>query len=94
MLDFEWLNTSLRRYYHLDRPSNTHLEASLVKVVGILVQDVILGFDVAYKVELGADNSWITAQDSLVIALSGHLRLDLRFWRTRFLAHFPPTWPP
>jgi hypothetical protein len=36
-LDLQWSKTPLRRYYHSDRSSNTYLEASLVKVVGILV---------------------------------------------------------
>jgi hypothetical protein len=36
-LDLQWSKTPLRRCYYSDRPSNTHLEASLVEVVGILV---------------------------------------------------------
>jgi hypothetical protein len=36
-LDLQWSKTPLRRCYHSNRPSNTHLEASLVEVVGILV---------------------------------------------------------
>jgi hypothetical protein len=36
-LDPKWLKTSLRGCYYLNRPSNTHLEAGLVKVVGIFV---------------------------------------------------------
>jgi hypothetical protein len=66
-LNAEWCKTSLRCSHYLDRPSNAYLEPSLVKVVGILVKDPVLSFDVAYKVKLGTDNSWIAAQDSLVI---------------------------
>jgi hypothetical protein len=36
-LDPKWLETSLRGCYHLDRPSNTYLEAGLIKVVGIFI---------------------------------------------------------
>jgi hypothetical protein len=36
-LNAKWLQTSLRRSNHLNRPSNAYLEASLVEVVGIFV---------------------------------------------------------
>jgi hypothetical protein len=59
-------------------PSDAHLEASLIKIIDVFVQDPILGLNVAYKIEPGPNNSWVTAQDSLVIPLSCHLRFDLR----------------
>lgn len=60
-LDPNWLETSLRGCYHLYRPSNTYLEASLVKVVRVFVQNAILGINIAYKVKPGTNNSWIAA---------------------------------
>lgn len=77
-LDSKWLNAPLGRSDNFHRPSNTHLKACLVEVVGIFVQNTVLSFDVAHKVELGADNLRIAAEDPLAIAQAGYLRFDVR----------------
>ena len=51
-----WLSTSLRASNHFYRPNNAHLEASLIKVVYIVIQDTILVFSLLNKLKLRANN--------------------------------------
>jgi hypothetical protein len=54
-----WLSTSLRASNHFHRPNNAHLEASLVKVVYVIILDTILVFSLLNKLKPRANNLWI-----------------------------------
>jgi hypothetical protein len=77
-LNLGLFKTPTRRFHYLDRPSNIYLEASLVEVVDIIVENVILGSNVAYKMKPVTNNSWVAAQNSLAIPLFSCARSDLR----------------
>ncbi|KAF1924966.1 uncharacterized protein M421DRAFT_71430, partial [Didymella exigua CBS 183.55] len=47
-----------------------YLEASLIKVIGILVLDAIFSFDVAHKLELVPNYLRILTQSSLIVVLA------------------------
>ena len=56
-LNSKWLEASLRGCYYFDRPSNAYLEASLIKIIDVFVQNPILSLNVAYKIKPGPNNS-------------------------------------
>jgi len=58
-LDKLWLSTSLSASNHFYRPNDAHLEASLVKVVYIIVGNAVLNFSLLYKLKLRVNNLWI-----------------------------------
>jgi hypothetical protein len=51
------IKTDLCCSYHLNRPPYTNLEPSLVKVVGIFIQDTVLSFHISNQGELGLNDS-------------------------------------
>ncbi len=69
-LNTKQLKTSLRGCYYLNKLSNVYLEASLVKVINIFVQNSILSLNVMYKIKLEPNNSQVATENSLVISLS------------------------
>jgi hypothetical protein len=61
------------RYY-------AYYKARLVKVVGVFVENTVLGLHVLYKPKLASYNLRIFAQSSLIVVLS--IELDFELWLT------------
>ena len=79
-LPITWLdklrpNTSLRACNNFHRPNNTHLEASLIKVMHIIIVDAILGYCLLYKLEPRAYYHRVLLLDPLDVlcAIERHL---------------------
>ena len=66
-LDKIRLGISFQFYYNLYRPNNTYLEASLIKVINILVTNTILDFGLFYKLESCANNLRIFLEYSSIV---------------------------
>jgi hypothetical protein len=52
-------------------------KASLVKVVGVVILDAILGYDILYKAELAYNYIWILTEGSLIVVLAIKLHFEL-----------------
>ena len=81
-LAIAWLNklrpsTSLRTSNNFHGPNNAHLEASLVKVVDVVVVHAILGFGLLHKLEPRANNLRIFLEYPLPILCSVERYLEL-----------------
>jgi len=86
-LDKLWLSTSLSASNYFYRPNNAYLEASLVKVVYIIVGNAVLNFGLLYKLKPRANNFWIFLQYPLIILCS--IKCYLKFIRTRYKSIHP-----
>ena len=72
-----WLNMSLKASNHFYRPNNAYLEASLVKVIYVVILDTVLVFSLLNKLKPRANNLWIFLLYPLTILCSveSHLKL-------------------
>jgi hypothetical protein len=68
-LDCLWPSLSLRSCNNCSCRYLAHHKASLVEVIGVVVLDAILGFDIGYEAELALDYLRILAEGSLVVIL-------------------------
>jgi hypothetical protein len=83
LLAIAWLDklrtsASLCACDNLHRANYAHLEASLIKVVHVVVVDAVLGFGVLYQRKPRANYLWILLEYSLPIlgSIEGHFELS------------------
>jgi hypothetical protein len=60
----------LRSYNNCSCRYLAYYKASLIKVIGIVVLDTILSFNIGYEVELALDYLRILVEGSLIVVLS------------------------
>jgi hypothetical protein len=60
---------SLRSYNNCSCRYLAYYKASLIEVIGVVVLDAILSFDIGYEAELALDYLRILAEGSLVVVL-------------------------
>jgi hypothetical protein len=77
-LDKLRLSMFLSTCNNLHGPNDTHLEASLIKVVDVIVMDTILGFGVLYQLKPRTNYLWILLEYPLPIlsSIEGHLEFS------------------
>src|ERR1700733_11941169 len=70
-------STSFRSSDYHSRGDNAHHEASLVKVVGVIIRDPVLKLNLLYKLKPCMYYIWIFTLGSLVVILSSKSRRKL-----------------
>jgi hypothetical protein len=76
-LDYLWPSSSLRSCNNCSCRYLAYHKASLVEVIGIVVLDAILSFDIGYEAEPALDYLRILAEGSLIVVLSIELYCKL-----------------
>ena len=72
-----YLATAIRGRNHHTHADYSHYKPYLIKVIGIIIQDTILGLDILYKDKPLTNNLWIFVLGPLVVVSIQVTRMEL-----------------